>query len=171
MNKKKFFSKIYDKFVNSIFRFIFLKVSSKEVAQDLTSETFLKVWQKFQNSEIENLKAFLYKTARNLVIDFYREKGKLNPTSLESLPNLPDPRANLEEKIILDEKIQLVKKALSNLKEDYQEAIILRYVDGLSLKEISEILEKSPSATRVLIHRALLALKKECNKIQGFSSS
>jgi len=171
MDKRKQFSKIYDKFVNSIFRFIFIKVNSIEVAKDLTSETFLRVWEKFQNSKIGNPKAFLYRTARNLVTDFYREKAKINKTYLESLPHLPDPRSNLEEKIILNEKVRLVKNALSNLKEDYQEAIILRYIDGLSFKEISEILEKSPSATRVLVHRALLALKKECNKIDGFSSS
>jgi len=171
VDKRKEFSKIYDKFLNSIFRFIFLKVNSEEVAKDLTSETFLRVWEKFKNSEIENPRAFLFKTARNLITDFYREKAKINSASLESLPNLPDPRQNLEEKIVFDERVKLVKKALANLKEEYQEAIILRYIDGLSLKEISEILEKSPSATRVLIHRAILALKKECNKIQGFSSS
>jgi RNA polymerase sigma-70 factor (ECF subfamily) len=164
MNKKKEFSKIYDRFSERIFRFIFLKVSSEETAKDLTSETFLKVWKAFQSSKIENPKAFLYKTARNLIADFYREKEKINPNSLESLPPTPDPRQNPLEKIIFDEKVKLVQKALSNLKEDYQTAIILRYIDRLSLKEISEILEKSPQATRVLIHRALLSLKKECNK-------
>jgi len=171
MNKEKEFSKIYDKLFQRIYRFIFLKVSSEEVAKDLTSETFLKVWKIFQKSEIENPKAFLYKTARNLVTDFYREKEKINPHSLESLPHPPDPKKNPLEKIIFDEKIKIIQKALSHLKEDYQNAIILRYIEGASLKEISEILEKSPSATRVLIHRALLALKKECNKIENFPSS
>ena len=171
MGKKKEFSKIYDKFVEKIFRFIFLKVNSKEVAEDLTSETFLKTWQAFKESKIENPKAFLYKTARNLIVDFYRKKEKENFASLDSLGQLSDPKQDLQEKVFFDSKVEMIRKALLNLKEDYQKAIILRYVDGLSIKEVSQIMEKSEDATRVLIHRALEALKKECNKIEKISSS
>ena len=75
---RKQFSHIFDKHIDKIYRFIFLKVNSQDVAQDLTSETFLRCWEKYrQNQErIENINAFLYQIARILVIDHYREKGK-----------------------------------------------------------------------------------------------
>ncbi|PIU15604.1 RNA polymerase subunit sigma-70, partial [bacterium (Candidatus Gribaldobacteria) CG08_land_8_20_14_0_20_39_15] len=70
-NLRKKFSKIYDQYINKIYRFIFLKVNSQEIAQDLTSETFLRGWESFKekNEEIENIQAFLYRIARNLVTD------------------------------------------------------------------------------------------------------
>ena len=81
--KRKIFSKIYDKYVERIYRFVFLKVSSREVAEDLTAETFLKAWEvyrkpQFSNpaSQIENPQAFLYKIAKNLIIDHYRQKSR-----------------------------------------------------------------------------------------------
>ena len=76
-NKRKEFGKIYDKYIDKIYRFIFLKVSSEDVTKDLCSETFLRGWEAFQDEKkIDNIQAFLYQIARNLVIDHYREKGR-----------------------------------------------------------------------------------------------
>lgn len=170
MNKKKQFSKIYDKYLDRIFRFIFFKVNSKEDAEDLTAEVFLRTWQTFQDSEIENIRAFLYQTARNIVTDHYRKKSKENPLSLESFPQLK-AKDSIQEKIERDFDFNLILEKIKNLREEYQEALFLRYVDGYSIKEIAQILGKTPENTKVLIHRALLALKKECNQIPQFSSS
>jgi RNA polymerase sigma-70 factor (ECF subfamily) len=84
-NPRKEFSKLYDKYIAKIYRFIYLKVNSEEIAQDLCSETFLKGWQAFKNSQnkIENPSAFLYRIARNLVTDYYREKGRTQVVSAE----------------------------------------------------------------------------------------
>jgi len=163
--KKKKFSAFYDKYVNQIYRFLFLRTSSKEVAEDLTSQVFLKGWEFYLKNEIFDPKSFFYQTARNLVTDYFRQKQK-NPISLESLPEIPDPRISVEEKIIYDLELEKIFLALSQLKPEYQEAILLRYVEGLSPKEISKILEKSEGATRVLISRALNALKEKINKIE-----
>jgi RNA polymerase sigma-70 factor (ECF subfamily) len=165
MQKRKKFSKIYDRFIEKIYRFILLKVNSKEVAQDLTSETFLKTWQFFQENEIENFSAFLYQTARNLVIDHYRQKNKNQTASLENYSSLPDPKQNLEEKIFKDLEMERVQKAISQLKPDYQDLIVWRYLEGFSLKEISQFLAKSEGATRVLLHRALKSLREKIKEI------
>jgi len=165
MQKRKKFSKIYDRFIEKIYRFIFLKVNSREVAQDLTSETFLRTWQFFQENEVENFSAFLYQTARNLVIDHYRQKNKNHTTSLENYSSLPDPKQNLEEKIFKDLEMERVQKAISQLKPDYQDLIVWRYLEGFSLKEISQFLAKSEGATRVLLHRALKSLREKIKEI------
>lgn len=161
-NPRKEFSKIYDTYIEKIYRFIYLKVNSKEIAQDLCSETFLKGWKAFksQKEEIENIQAFLYRIARNLVIDYYRQKGRTRIVSAEFIPII-DPKPSLEEKMALNSDLEQVKAVLVNLKEDYQNVIIWRYLDDLPIPEIAKILDKSETATRVTLHRALKALKNE----------
>jgi len=158
-NTRKSFSKIYDKYINKIYRFVFLKVNSQEIAQDLTSETFLRGWESFKNGQtIENPQAFLYKIARNLVIDHYREKGRRQIVSADFTPII-DPRTTLEEKIALNSDIEQVKVVLAGLKDDYQNIIIWRYLDDLPISDIAKMLDKSEEATRMLLSRALKSLR------------
>jgi len=169
-NYRKEFSKIYDKYINKIYRFIFLKVNSQEIAQDLTSETFLKGWEAFQKAnnpgnsiqKIENPQAFLYQIARNLVIDHYREKSKAQLVSVEFSPII-DPRQNLEERANLNSDLEEIKRGLVKIKDEYQDVIIYRYLNELSMPEIAKIMDKSEGTVRVLLHRALKSLKDEVN--------
>lgn len=162
-NPKKFFSQLYDQYVDKIYRFIFLKVSSQEIAEDLTSETFLRGWKTFKNpTDIENPSAFLYRIARNLVIDYYRQKDQKKTVLIDNL-SIVDPRPNLEEKAVLRSDFDIIKANLGSLKEDYQTIIIWRYLDDLSIPEIAKMLQRSEEATRVMLHRAL---KKLRNRIE-----
>lgn len=161
-NKHKEFSKIYDKQIDKIYRFIYLKVSSEEIAQDICSETFLRGWKRFQvkSSKIENIQAFLYQIARNLIADHYREKGNVQIVPPESIVII-DSKQNLEKNAILTSDIDGVKKALTNLKDDYQNVIIWHYLNDLSISEIAELLGRTKVSTRVLLHRALKALREQ----------
>ena len=167
-NPRKAFSKIYDQYIEKIYRFIFLKVNSQEIAQDLCSETFLRGWQTFKekNEEIENIQAFLYQIARNLVTDHYREKGKAKVVSAEFAPII-DPRQNLEEKAMLTSDVNIIRLALVSLKEEYQNVIIWHYLDDLPIQEVAKMMDKTEEATRVLLHRALKALKNELHNSTG----
>lgn len=167
---RKTFSKIYDQNIDKIYRFIFLKVSSQEIAEDLTSETFLRGWEAFKNQkEIENPRAFLYKIARNLVVDHYREKGRVKIISAEDT-RLVDPRVNLEVRAAIMSDVENVKNVLTELNDDYQNAIIWRYIDDLPIPEIAVLLGRTEGATRVLLHRALESLRERCNKMEAFTS-
>ena len=159
-DKRKLFSRIYDKHIDKIYRFVLIKVNSREIAEDLTSEAFSRTWVTFKEKgeEIENIQAFLYKTAKNLVIDHYRKKGKFQVVSANN-PAIVDPRQDLEKSAILNSDIEFIRKALSSLKEDYQNAVIWYYLDDLSISDVSELLGRTKEATRVLIHRALNALR------------
>lgn len=160
-NLRKQYSKIYDQYINKIYRFVFLKVSSKEVAEDLTTEVFVRGWDKYRaGEEFENIQAFLYQVARNLVIDHYRVKGRDRTISTEYTV-LTDPRQGIDEKAIIDSDFDQVRVALANINEDYQEVVVLRYLDELSISEIAKILNKSEGTTRVMIHRAMESLRKE----------
>jgi len=162
---KEAFGEVYDEYVTKIYRFVWLKVSSQETAQDLTSEIFLKSWRYLvkddtQKSKIRNLQAFLYKVARNVIIDFYRKRS--DPVSIEEIEeDIIDDRLNASEKLYLEDDLKEVKKALDRIKDEYSQVIILYYLEEIPIREIADILDKSEGATRVIIHRALKALRNE----------
>ena len=166
--KKRQFVKFYDQQAPKIYRFVYLKVNSPQDSEDLTSEAFLKFWQDLANKKerrekIDNHRALLYKIANNLVIDFYRKKSRtelsLDPEDTV-LAQISD-KTDLNKELILSSDVIEVRKALNSLKEEYQNIIIWRYLDDFSPKEIAQIMEKPEGNIRVLIHRALKALKKE----------
>ena len=162
-NPKQIFSQIYDSHIDKIFRFIFLKVNSQEVAQDLCSETFLRVWECFKdNKNIDNPQAFLYQIARNLIIDYYRERGRTQTISADYV-SIIDPGQDLEKKTFQDSDLETIKSSLADLKQDYQEMIIWHYIDDFSVPEIAKMIDKKEGTVRVNLHRALKALK---NKIE-----
>ena len=131
----------------------------------MCSETFLKGWEAFKKTvKIDNPRAFLYRIARNLVIDYYRQKGRTQIVSTE-FATIIDPRPGIEEKIEIDSDLEQIKVVLADLKEDYQNVIIWRYMDDLSVPEMAKMLKKSEETTRVTLHRALKSLKNEFHKI------
>ena len=163
-NSRKIYSDIYDKYIDKIFRFVFLKVKSSEIAEDLCSEVFLRGWQSFKGgNKIDNIQAFLYQIARNLLADHYREAGRNQVVSTEYTPLLASNQ-DLEEKAWLQSDLEQVKLALANIKDEYREVIIWYYLDELKVPEIAKILNKPEGTCRVLIHRALKTLKDELKK-------
>jgi len=159
---KKEFSEFYNKNIDKVFRFIYLRVDTTETAQDLTSLAFLKLWKR-QDSEISNSTAFLYRIARNQIIDFYRSKSK-KPLSLDKVGEIADfqvAQPTFSEKIELTLEMERIKKVIQNIKPVYADVIIWHYVDDLSSKEIAQILKKREGNVRVIIHRALQALKEQ----------
>ncbi len=154
---KRDFAKLYDEYVEKIYRFIFLKVSSRETAEDLTSQVFLRFWQ--ARDGIKDIRAFLYRIARNLVIDFYRGKGKSPLLCEEMMAVLADKKANTEYKVVLASDVAQVKEALGKIKPEHSEAIILHYLEDLPISEVAAILERPEGTIRVMLHRGLEELK------------
>jgi len=169
-NYKKEFGKIYDQYINKIYRFISLKVNSEDITQDLCSETFLKGWESYKkNPKIENPSAFLYRIARNLVIDHYRQKARTQFVSPEIVPII-DPSQEIEAKAAINSDMDQIKIVLADLRENYQNMIIWRYLDQLSILEIAKMTKKTEDATRVTLCRALKSLREKCNKSDYFTS-
>ncbi|MFA7663070.1 MAG: RNA polymerase sigma factor [Patescibacteria group bacterium] len=155
------FGKIYENYITKIYRFIFFKVSSKEIAEDLASQVFYKLLTTIKNPEvkIENLQAFLYQIARNLVIDYYRQNNKTVDLEDDIIDTEISSQEKIIEKIDLKADIEKVRQALDGMKEEYRDLIIWYYLEGLQAQEIAGFLNKTPGAVRVLIHRALNQLK------------
>lgn len=170
---KEAFIKVYDEHVKEIYRFVYFKVGRKEEANDLTSMIFLKTWNHIQNNTLtdaKTLRALLYKIARNAIVDYYRETGnKLNVTrSLDDEDNpieIADSAAeDTSDKMDRQSDLELIKSQLPLLKEEYREIIIMKFINDLSLEEIAEISGKNKGNVRVLLHRALNALRELVEK-------
>jgi len=162
------FAAVYDTYVTPIYRFVYFKVSSRQDAEDLTSEVFLKVWQYVTETEetIENLRALIYRVAKNLVIDFYRQRARSEyAAGDEVLDNVRDVRQqSLLNEIEAKVDLQKMEGVLRKLKDEYREVIILRFIEDLSISEIAKILDKSKGSVRVIIHRALKVTRELLNQ-------
>ena len=155
------YGRLYDKYVDSIYRFIFFRVKTQEEAEDITSDVFLKAWQYLvgeKENKVDNFRAFLYRVARNAVIDFYRKRKDDIP--LEGAVDLVDDQIDIIESLDLGAEMEFVWESMEELKEEYKEIIVLKHIEGLSISEIAEIVNKKSGATRVLLHRAMNTLKK-----------
>jgi RNA polymerase sigma-70 factor (ECF subfamily) len=163
---KEAFVKVYDENVNEINRFVYFKIGKREEANDLTSIIFLKAWNHIQNKTLEDaktLRSLLYKIARNAVIDYYREHAGRTISSIDDEENkidVADESQDAHEKIEQEDDINLIKSQLPFLKEEYREIIVMRFVNDLSLEEISDITGKTKGNIRVILHRALNALRE-----------
>ena len=119
-------------FYDKIYRFVFYKVSSKEDAEDITGEVFMKMVEKL-NTQSGSFKAWLYKIASNSVIDYYRSRGTKNEVKLTE--NLQDEQCSFDK---LDNLMSLekIKNALVMLTEEQQEFITHKFFNGLDNEEI-----------------------------------
>lgn len=163
MQAQEIFTEAYDKHSDAIFRHCYLRVYDRDLARDLTQETFMKAWNHYNESEekIENLKALLYKIATNLIIDHSRRPGSKKSASLEDMVEMGiEPGEDRSDKLKdeLDAKDAL--KVLDHIKEEYREVVMLRYFSDLSLKQTAEALGINENLVSVRLNRALQDLRK-----------
>jgi RNA polymerase sigma-70 factor (ECF subfamily) len=152
--------------------FIFFKISSREEAEDIASDTFLKAWHYLtaadRERKVQHFSGFIYQIARNKIIDVYRDRAKRQDVALEVVTNdttgdvagasetMDQPHDRLDQRQEVDHMLTTLKR----LKQEYQEVILLRYVDELSIAEISAVMGKGQTAVRVTLHRALQKLRE-----------
>ena len=151
----------YSKYVKKVYSFVLFKVSNKEVAEDLTQDIFLKTWQHIvDKKELKSFQAFIFRVARNTIIDYYRQSNK-KTIDINNIPEIEDLKVNISKS--LDKSIGITKLLYNiyKLKPEYQEVLLLHYVQDLSIDDIGEILQKKKNNVRVIIHRALNKLKEE----------
>lgn len=157
---KEAFGEIYNLLFKQIFRYLYFSVRNKELAQDLTQDTFFKAWKSVSSGSTSNgsFKSFLYTIARNLVIDYYRKKKEV---SLDSVGEYVDHILveGPEDLIAQDEEKEMVNKALSKLNDNERQFIVLRFFEELRFSEMARILDKGEGSVRVATHRVLKKLK------------
>lgn len=170
------FGALYDHYLPGIYRFILLKVSNRAEAEDLAHEVFLSAWKNIPNYRDKGFpfSSWLYQIARNAVIDFYRTSKKI--IQIEEAPE-EFIRINFAgvETLNLDFEMNVLKKCLSLLKPEYQDVVIMRFIEEMPHGEVASALGKSEGAIRLAQHRAIKELKilyeNEVKKYPGSETS
>ncbi len=163
------FAALYSKEADAIFRFCFLRTSDREVALDLTQETFMRFWNVSQKGTVVYERALLFTIARNLIIDWYR-KGKsisLDALAEEEVPEADPPAAKTERADLeTGTEARLLLEKIKELNPAYRQVIFLRFVEDLRPKDIAAMLGDSVGSVSVRINRGL----KQLRKIAGYDA-
>lgn len=157
---KAAFGILFERYYDEIYRYVYFRVGSQQEAEDITNEAFLKTWEylpgiKRGKATIRNFRQWMYRVARNLVIDLYRTRE-----TVELPENLHNPQDDLDSVSAAHREQKQLAKAIQQLPPDYQHIIILRFINQLSHQECAEIMRMKPGHTRVLQHRALRELRE-----------
>ncbi len=154
MTTEEAYLKAYDLYNDAIFRYCLFETSNREIALDLAQDTFMKVWEYLQaGNTIENMRAFLYRVAGNLVIDYRRKK---KATSLDALLDEGFDVGHDEKSKTIDViDGRKVMELMNEIPEKYRDVIIMRYVEDLSIKEIAEVTGETENNISVRLHRGL----------------
>ena len=155
------FGEIYQRYAEAVFRFLYAHVDDRMDAEDLTEEIFFKVWRSISGYRDQGTPflAFLFKIARNALIDHYRRSGKNEqPVSIEDTL-IQDNGVDPGEEAIAKLEHAEIRQVLNQLREDYRTVLILRFLSDLSPQEAAHTMGRSTGAIRVLQHRALAAAR------------
>ncbi len=156
----------HDQFADAIFRHCAFRLSDREKAKDVTQLTFIRLWSYVsEGKEVANVRAFLYKIANNLIIDEYRRKETSSLDQMQEETGFDvgyDIRGDIETKDEYFRALALIKE----LPETYREALVMRHIDGLSVKEIARIAGETENVISVRIHRAIEKLKEKHHEQQ-----
>jgi RNA polymerase sigma-70 factor (ECF subfamily) len=166
------FAKLYDQYYPKIFGYVLRRTANLEVAQDITSETFLKALKKLWQFQWRNISfsPWLYKIATNEVNQYFRKAEYKKSLSLEELQeqgfepvSSHDPESELveaQEKLEQHQDFLEIQKKIVRLSAKYQEVITLRFFEKKQISEIAEILGKKEGTIKSLLHRAVGKLRE-----------
>ena len=152
------FGKIYNTYIDRIYRYVYYQVKDRAVAEDLTQDIFTKAWEALDKFKWKG-KPFifwLYRIAHNRTMDYFREIKKNSRLIYQTVVDDYDPIQKVEGKFVHEQ----LTNAISKLNSQQREIIILKFIEGLNNNEISQIMGKSQGAIRVTQMRALAALRQ-----------
>ncbi|MEK7583580.1 MAG: RNA polymerase sigma factor [Patescibacteria group bacterium] len=157
------FIELYQEHAPKLFKYCYFRVNSKEDAEDLAGQVFMKTWDYLaQGNQIENMRAFLYRSAHNVIVDFYKTSKKDREISIHGfgedtidIPDTSDLAGDVETKSLVRDVIA----KLEVLPDAYREIIVLRFINELSINEIAETTGMTENNVSVKLHRAMEKLK------------
>lgn len=156
---EQLFIAAYDDYADAIFRHCVFRLGDREKSKELMQETFMKTWEYLMDGKrVENIRAFLYRVANNLLVDYVRKKQRRPETSLEELQlkgfdaksDEPSPARIFDQRRII--------AMIHRIDMPYRTAVIMRHIDGLPPKQIAAILGVTPNVVSVRINRGLKQL-------------
>jgi RNA polymerase sigma-70 factor, ECF subfamily len=154
------FGKLYDRYVDVVFRFVLFRVGDRPLAEDLTSETFLRALRRISSVSYQgrDVGAWFVTIARNLVLDHVRSsRYRLEMTTADILDSSADDRGP-EHEVVEEATATELMRCVAQLGRDQQECIMLRFMQGLSVSETAAVMGRNEGAVKALQHRAVRRL-------------
>jgi RNA polymerase sigma-70 factor (ECF subfamily) len=154
------FDDLYRQYIDRIYKFVYFKTFHRETAEDVTSDVFMKALERIDQFDQTKgtFSAWLYRIARNTVIDHYRTT---HPTEeIEDGWSLSSS-TNIEHDAEVHASLEKIQQALSVLKPEQREVVVMRLWDGLSHQEIAEILGMTESNTKQIFSRTIRKLRED----------
>jgi RNA polymerase sigma-70 factor (ECF subfamily) len=159
--ESKAVGELYMQHHEQIFRYVWSKVGDAHLAEDLTGEVFMRMVSRISTYRPAGVpfQAWLYRIARNLIIDYIRKTASTTAVPLDQMSFLQETGANLP--LVVENKITFenLQNALTQIEHEQAEVIRLRFLVGLQVNEVAQRLQKTPAAVKALQHRGLAALR------------
>lgn len=164
--EREAFEALYVKYLKKVYTYIYYRVGSVDDAEDITESVFLHALihlDRYQDRGIP-FSAWLLRIAHNLVANWHRNSSRRRVVDLDSVEPLHDTSPTPEEAVESEEEKREILAILEALPAERQQALILRYAEGMKHKEIGEVMGKSAGAVKVLIHRTLISLHRSLSE-------
>lgn len=152
------FEILYNHYFPKIYGYIYKRVGSTEIAEDIVSDTFLKVFcnLKKYNYQGYSFSAWIYRIATNNLVDYYRKSGRSKEIKIDSIQGFSDEEnPSPFEKVASVYERSIVRSAISCLSEKDQKVLYLKFFAELDINEIAKTMQISENNARVLVHRAI----------------
>jgi RNA polymerase sigma-70 factor, ECF subfamily len=158
------FDSIYRRYLPRVYRYVKGQVPNEEDAADLTQQIFLQALDALPSYQAKGIPfaAWLFRIARNVVIDSYRKRKRKNIVALDALPETVYATAEQDplQMLVAGERVQRLWRALNELDSRKRELLMLRFAGELSSTEIAAVVGKSPAAVQKQLTRMLQELKE-----------
>ena len=156
------FGELYDRYVDLVYRYVYYRVRSAQLAEDLTSETFLRALRRITSFTWQgrDVGAWFVTIARNLIADHYKSsRYRLELTTDDvSGSGAPLSTDGPEDAVLSGMQNEVLLEAVRQLGPEQQECIVLRFLQGLSVAETARVMGKNDGAIKALQYRAVRSL-------------
>jgi RNA polymerase sigma-70 factor (ECF subfamily) len=154
------FGQLYDRYVDTVFRFIYFRVNDRALAEDFTSETFLRALRRISsvNYQGRDIGAWFVTIARNIILDHMKSARHRLEITTDDTPERKDRAASPEDAVVDLLTSERLMEAVRQLGDEQRECVMLRFIQGFSVSETAAVMGKNDGAIKALQHRAVRKL-------------
>lgn len=154
------FSELYSRYLCRVYGFVRSQTPDEATAEDLTAQTFFRALSGAKSfSGDGNYRSWLFRIAHNTIVSWHAHQSKA-PVVVEEIPEHTDPSPSPASVVLAGEERSLVWRLVSSLPVAQREVLALRYLEDLTIEEISDVTHRSRGAVRILLHRARNSLRR-----------
>jgi RNA polymerase sigma-70 factor, ECF subfamily len=154
------FATLYRRYLDRVYGYAFYQLGDHHDAEDVTERIFLAALGALPDfrDRGSTFRAWLFRIAHNTIANAHRSRARRRTEPLPDDFQRAAPNADPAPQVALADELREIRRAVAQMPDDRRQVILLRFVDDLSTNEIAEVLDRSPGAVRVLLHRSLREL-------------